>query len=244
MERVLRRAEFEKELRRMVQLHGIRAPRRPAIVALAFAHESAPDFQNVFGGFDRRAYLLVTGAATYAMRGGLLGLRPDWIVRHAALVADAYHARAYSRGAPADVLVLPLDRGNRVFRMGSELAQYNCEMAAWEINEVRGARPHRSPADPVRAAVDAYTRRDFPAAFLHYAEAVDRLHEVRAHADDALLKGLADALLAAENAAPPDVALPLDVATAAARVLAQLRELATTDPARYRRTIALLEAAL
>jgi hypothetical protein len=248
----MRRADFEKELRRMATL--TRLPLNPpAVIEFAYAHEPAPDFQNVFKGAGRKAFLLVTAEATYAIRLGRLRrrrLRPDWIVRHSSLVGDAYYARETRRRQIVDALVLPLDNGTKVFAMGAGagLAQYNCEMAAWEINEVRGAsRSGVEPIDPFapqRAgaqALTAYQAKEYSLAFLLYVEAIDRLHEVfvagecRARrpsaGDEGLLDGLVAAFRAARHAAPANQPLPDDVEAAFAHVVAQLREIAEAlDP--------------
>jgi hypothetical protein len=243
----MRRADFEKELRRMAALNRLPI-HPPTVIEFAYAHEPAPDFQNVFTGASRKAFLLVTGEATYAVRLGRLGrrrLRSEWIVRHSALIADAYHARCTKRRHAVDQLVLPLDNGTKVFPMGAgaELAQYNCEMAAWEINEVRAAgRASNAPVDPFapqRAgaqALTAFQGRDFSLSFLLYVEAIDLLHEAfvagecrnrrPSAGDDVLLDGLVDAFRAAEHAAPADTGLPDDVEGAFAHVVAQLREIA------------------
>jgi hypothetical protein len=234
----MRRADFEKELRQMA--------------TLTQAFEPAPEFQNVYKGAGRTAFLLVTAEATYAFRLGRLRrrLRPEWIVRHSALVADAYHSRETRRRQIVDALVLPLDKGTKVFPMcaGAGLAQYNCEIAAWEINEVRGARrPGAEPVDPFapqRAgalALTAFEARDFSLAFLMYVQAIERLHEafvvgecrVRrpSSGDEVLLDGLVAAFRAVRNAAPVDQPLPDDVEAALVHVVAQLREIAyAVDP--------------
>jgi hypothetical protein len=247
----MRRADFEKELRRMATL--TRLPLNPpAVIDFAYAHEPAPDFQNVFKGAGRKAFLLVTGEATYAFRLSRLRrrLRPEWIVRHSALVADAYHSRETRRRQIVDALVLPLDSGSKVFTMGAGegLAQYNCEMAAWEINEVRGARrPGAEPVDPFapqRAgaqALTAYQARDYSIAFLLYVEAIERLHEAfvagecrlrrPSAGDEVLLDGLVAAFRAVRHAAPADQPLPDDVEAAFVHVVAQMREIAyAVDP--------------
>jgi hypothetical protein len=248
----MRRADFEKELRRMATL--TRLPLNPpAVIEFADAHERAPDFQNVFKGIGRKAFLLVTAEATYAMRLGRLRphrLRPDWIVRHSALVGDAYHTRETRRHQIVDALVLPLDTGTKAFAMGAGagLAQYNCEMAAWEINEVRGAsRSGPEPIDPFapqRAgaqALTAYEAKDYSLAFLLYVAAVDRLHEAfvagecrirrPSAGDEVLLDGLVAAFRAARHAAPADQPLPDDVDAALVHLVTQLHEIAEAlDP--------------
>jgi hypothetical protein len=248
----MRRADFEKELRRMATL--TRFPLNPpAVIAFAYAHEPAPDFQNVFKGAGRKAFLLVTAEATYAIRLGRLGrrrLRPVWIVRHSALVGDAYYARRTHRRHIVDALILPLDNGTKVFAMGAGagLAQYNCEMAAWEINEVRGAsRAGPEPIDPFapqRAgaqALTAFQAKDYSLAFLLYVEAIDRLHEAfvagecrirrPSVGDEGLLDGLVAAFRAVRQAAPADQPLPGDVEAAFIHVVSQLREIAAAvDP--------------
>src|SRR5690242_2481768 len=104
----MRRADFEKELRRMAALNQLPLHSRfhvPSVIAFAFAHEPAPDFQNVFTGAGSKAFLLVTGEATYAVRLSRLGrrrLRSEWIVRHSALIGDAYHARCTKRRHAVD----------------------------------------------------------------------------------------------------------------------------------------------
>jgi hypothetical protein len=237
----MRRADFEKELRRMAAANRLPI-HPPSVIEFAYAHEPAPDFQNVFTGAGRKAFLLVTGEATYAVRLGRLGrrrLRSQWIVRHSALVADAYYARDTKRRHAVDQLVLPLDNGTKVFAMGAgaELAQYNCEMAAWEINEVRAAgRTENEPVDPFapqRAgaqALTAYQARDFSLSFLLYVEAIDRLHEAfvagerRARrpsaGDDGLLDGLVEAHRALSKGERDETE------AAFAHVVAQLREIA------------------
>ena len=255
----MRRADFEEELRRMAALNQLRPLKPPAVIEFAYAHERSPDFQNVFRGIGRKAFLLVTAEATYAVRMGRLGrrrLRSQWIVQHTALIADAYHARGTRRRNVVHELILPLDDGAKVFRMGAgaavsaqgELAQYNCEMAAWEINEVRSAARSRSetvdPFAPQRAgaeALTAYESREYPRAFLLYVEAIDRLHDAfvaddgRARrpsaGDETLLDGLVDALRATRHAAPADLPLPIDVEAALDHVVAQLQEIAgALDP--------------
>jgi hypothetical protein len=216
-----------------------------AVIQFVCTHEPAPDFLNVFRGARRTSLLLVTAESTYALRG-VFAVRADWIVRHRDLIADAYHARSHSRGHLVDEVILPIRRGAKAFRIGfsdphagmpgvAELAKYTSELAVWEINEM--ARPDRPPPDPsaIHLAGLAYERRDFPEAFVLYAEALDHalLTAPAGPVPAAVLRGLTEALLATEHAAPPETPLPVDVEAARDHVVDQLHRLIATadDPA-------------
>jgi hypothetical protein len=161
----LNKAQFKAEFDRMARKNGVRPSKREKLIDEVFRLERRPVFHNVFQGFNRNSYLLVTRGAAYNIRTGVLGVHLEWVVPHEDLDGEAYSSRSKAMGYTVDEVVFPcIDRlkrfkigfSDRRDPVGREIARNNCQVVADEINSV-AMRP--ASADGTEATFDSKAPR-------------------------------------------------------------------------------------